>query len=650
MPFLIGNLATCVFSWLGSSTGSGLLNRRGSTPARPSSRKLRLELLETRELLTASVPGFATPYIMPYRGVNGVAAVSASPTGYAPAQIRHAYGFDALKLPGGLAADGSGTTIAIVDAYDDPNIANDLHQFDLAYGLPDPVLTKVSQTGGTADLPAPDAGWITEIALDVEWAHAIAPKAKILLVEADSASLADLMFAVDYARNAPGVVTVSMSWGGSEFAGEQVFDFYFTAPKGHAGETFVAASGDTGAPVSYPAVSPNVLSVGGTTLTLDATGNYQGESGWSGSGGGISTMELQPAYQQGRVPQTTKFRANPDVAYDADPRTGFSVYDSYNNPASTPWRQWGGTSDAAPQWAALIAIADQARALEGKGPLIGAAQTLSLLYSLPSGDFHDITSGTSNGTPPYSAGNGYDTVTGRGTPLTDAIVAGLTNVSTPNGVTHFSISAPAKIVAGAAFGITVKALNRSNAPFGAYRGTVDFTSSDSRAIALGMLPADYTFTNSDNGVHTFTGVALASAGTQWLATSDISNSLISGRVKVSVRHAAASQLAFARQPVTMTAGIPISPAVKVAILDAFGNLVGNDNRGTVTLALGEIPAGGMLRGTRTARIRRGVATFRNLFINPPGTGYTLVANSGTFATATSARFDVQANKRGLTPN
>ena len=110
-----------------------------------------------------------------------------------------------------------------------------------------------------------------------------------------------------------------MSWGGGEFSGETSYDSYFTTPSGHAGVTFVASSGDSGAPVGYPAISPNVLSVGGTTLNLTSSGSYISESGWSGSGGGISRYESQPTYQKGVVTQSTTYRTNPDVAYDADP-------------------------------------------------------------------------------------------------------------------------------------------------------------------------------------------------------------------------------------------------------------------------------------------------------------------------------------------
>jgi hypothetical protein len=348
---------------------------------------------------------------------------TSGPTGYTPAQVRHAYGFDQVWF-GGVAGTGAGQTIAIVDAYDDPNIAGDLHQFDLAFGLPDPVLAKVNQGGGAA-LPAPNAAWTGEIALDVEWAHAAAPGARILLVEANSNSNADLFAAVATAAAQPGVSVVSMSWGSPEWAAEPASDAVFATPAGHAGVTFVAAAGDTGAPPIYPAASPNVLAVGGSTLTLGAGNVWGGESAWGGGGGGLSAYEGQPYYQSGTVTQSGTRRAVPDVAYDANPATGFSVYDSYANPSWAPWVQYGGTSAGAPQWSGLIAVADQGRALNGLGSLDGRSQTLPMLYALPAGDFHDITAGSSTGSPYYWAGPGYDLVTGRGSPVANLVVAGL---------------------------------------------------------------------------------------------------------------------------------------------------------------------------------------------------------------------------------
>jgi subtilase family serine protease len=352
-----------------------------------------------------------------------------------PAQVRHAYGFDqiAFQVNGrSIAGDGSGQTIAIIDAYDDPNIASDLHYFDRTFGLPDPpTFTKATPQG----VPRSDPLWALEIALDVEWAHAIAPGANILLVESISSNGSDLLAAVDYARQQPGVVSISMSWGSPEFAGEASFDSHFTTPAGHfggstgmrgdpmlpGGITLVASTGDNGAKhgAQWPAISPNVLAVGGTTLrVLDSWGSYSGETGWSGSGGGISAYYGEPAYQLSV--QNWGKRSIPDVSYDGDPNSGFYVYTSVAYHGSAGWFSVAGTSAAAPQWAALIAIADQGRALAGKGSLDGVAQTLPAIYQFSNRAFHDITSGN-NG---FAAGIGYDLVTGRGSPYANIIVQG----------------------------------------------------------------------------------------------------------------------------------------------------------------------------------------------------------------------------------
>jgi hypothetical protein len=400
-------------------------NRRRTPGAVTRKAFLRVEELESLTLLSASalvnLPALTAVPFAP-RANNGPVF------GLTPDQVRHAYGFDRINFGNGTAADGSGQTIAIVDAYDDPNIGKDLHVFDQAFGLPDPPSFLKASVPGT---PA-DAGWSEEIALDVEWAHAIAPKANLLLVEAPSSSLADLLRAVDFARQQPGVVAVSMSWGGSEFAGETSYDHYFMTPAGHIGGsglpggiTFVAASGDNGAwnGAEWPAASPNVLAVGGTRLALDGQGNYQSESGWSGSGGGFSSFETQPGYQD--QVQRSGVRTVPDVAFEADPRSGFAVYDSFTsgNERGGGWLVVGGTSAGAPQWAGLIALADQGRALHGQGSLSNAQ---AAIYGLPAADFHNVVSG-SNG---YRAGAGYNLVTGRGSPKADLIVQNLAGGST----------------------------------------------------------------------------------------------------------------------------------------------------------------------------------------------------------------------------
>src|SRR5262249_2126162 len=202
-------------------------------------------------------------------------------------------------------------------------------------------------------------------------------------------SFADINTAIATAANAPGVNVVSMSFGAGESSDELGEDSLFI----HTGVTFLASTGDFGAPGGYPAFSPNVVAVGGTTLNLDSSGNILGETGWSGSGGGGSLFEPKPDYQRALTSDPTH-RIIPDVSYDSDPSTGFPVYDSFTQGSAAPWIQVGGTSDAAPQWAALIAIADQGRALAGLGSLSGRTQTLPMLYkSLPASDFHDITAG-----------------------------------------------------------------------------------------------------------------------------------------------------------------------------------------------------------------------------------------------------------------
>ncbi len=251
-------------------------------------------------------------------------------TGLTPAQITAAYGLNAITFTPSsgspVTGDGSGETIALIEMDHDPNLTSDLHTFDQKFGLPDPTLNVVNQAGTQTN-----SGWGEEESLDVEWAHAIAPGASILVVEAAPANtnmqaIQNLMAAVQTASTAstasglgiPPVAVVSMSWGVNEFSGETQYDSDFTTP----GITYVAASGDTPG-VEYPAASPDVLAVGGTTLTLNALGTYS-ETAWYDSGGGYSAFEAEPGYQQSV--QTTGQRSVPDVAFDADPNTGAGLF------------------------------------------------------------------------------------------------------------------------------------------------------------------------------------------------------------------------------------------------------------------------------------------------------------------------------------
>ncbi|HTU89281.1 MAG TPA: S53 family peptidase, partial [Gemmataceae bacterium] len=318
-----------------------------STPSfqrkRPSSSRpvrLILESLESRDLLSATTTQVATPFYEIYQPQGSAGPMGTpGPTGYSPSQISQAYGFNQLSFSNNgtaVAANGAGETIAIVDAYNDPTIASDLQAFDKQFGLPNPNLSILNENGGTT-LPGvdPTGGWELEESLDVEWAHAMAPGANIVFIEANSDSYSDLLTGVQTAAAMKGVVAVSMSWGGGEWSGETSLDSDFVAPSSNPGVVFIASSGDSGAPPSYPAVSPNVLAVGGTTLNLSSSGTYESESAWAGSGGGISAYEPLPSYQPGTYSNgtstgTSTTRMNPDVSYDANPSTGFPVYDSYN--------------------------------------------------------------------------------------------------------------------------------------------------------------------------------------------------------------------------------------------------------------------------------------------------------------------------------
>jgi len=368
-------------------------------------------------------------------------AGTAIPGGMSPQAIRHAYGFDQVFFDGGtIVGDGTGQTIAIVNAYHTPTAANDLAAFNAYFGLPaPPSFTQVDQWGGT-DYPASNPDWALETLLDIQWAHAFAPGADILLVEAETASFPDLMAAVDYARNYPGVSVVSLSWGAGEWAGETSYNTYLTTPAGHEGVTFFAAAGNSGGPGMYPAYSPNVMAVGGTTLTLNGSNNIQSETAWSGSGGGISQYQTKPSWQNGVVTQSATKRTMPDVAFNGNPITGVAVYDTFNNSPATPWRKIAGTSFATPSWAALVAVANQGRELAGLS-VFNQATLMTSIYGMPATNFNDITSGSSGGSIPQSAGVGYDLVSGRGSPKVPLVVESLIGSSvTPSGISLVAAS------------------------------------------------------------------------------------------------------------------------------------------------------------------------------------------------------------------
>jgi subtilase family serine protease len=323
-----------------------------------------------------------------------------SPSGLTPLEIKHIYN---LPLTGGASG-----TIALIEAYDSLTVEKDLAVFDDTFGLPacttkNGCLEKHPMASG---LKA-NSGWALETALDVEWAHAIAPQAKILIVEAKTQSGANLLSAVDYAASRSDVVSISMSWGGPEFPEEISLDGHFVSKSGAA---FFVASGDRGAGASWPAASPNVIGVGGTSLELFKNGSLISEAAWAGSGGGVSAYEPEPDYERTyAIPKAGGHRAIPDVAYNADPKSGYAVYKSSSS-SKNGWYTIGGTSAGAPQWAAIYAIG---RSATLKNLYSDKASTSTLHY------FRDITSGA-NGSCQYycDARKRYDYVTGLGVPLT----------------------------------------------------------------------------------------------------------------------------------------------------------------------------------------------------------------------------------------
>ncbi len=316
--------------------------------------------------------------------------VGTAPSGETPQSIWPVYG---LTLP---PSGGSGT-IAIVDAYHYATAANDLNVFSQTFGLLPVNFTVVYATGKK---PRSNCGWAQEAALDIEWAHAMAPGASIVLVEAASSSFADLFHAVDVAKALPGVTQVSMSWGGSEFSGEASND---SAHLLQSGVVFFASSGDTGGVTIYPGTSPNVVSAGGTTIHRSG-GVFTGETGWSGSGGGPSKYEPRPTYQNNISTIVGNARGVPDFSFDADPNSGVSVYDSTSCQGASGWLVFGGTSVSSPSLAGIVNLA---------GGAASSVDELAMIYANlgNSADFRDITSGTAGS---FSAAAGWDFVTGVG--------------------------------------------------------------------------------------------------------------------------------------------------------------------------------------------------------------------------------------------
>jgi len=369
----------------------------------------------------------------------------------APAQIRAAYGIDTLSRRG---ITGKGRTIAIVVSFGSPTLRADVHAFDAAFGLPDPQLQILAPLGTHRPL---DAGWVGETTLDVEWAHAVAPDARLVVLESPVDETEGVQGLPEFLTLERDVLrrhladVISQSWDATEntlfdAAGRAIVARFHAlyADAARQGVTVLAASGDDGTtgpdlsvknlypyPVAqYPASDPYVLAIGGTRLLYSAGGRLSGETAWTGSGGGVSKLFPEPSYQRALPPAAQRLlggrRGVPDVSYDAAAESPVLVLQNGK------WGLAAGTSAAAPQWAGLIALADQAA-----GHDLGLVNTaLYRLAASPrySAVLRDITSGRIAGPThgpgegvvlPPVAGPGWDIPTGLGSPRADGLVRAL---------------------------------------------------------------------------------------------------------------------------------------------------------------------------------------------------------------------------------
>jgi subtilase family serine protease len=423
---------------------------------------------------SAQAPRIATPDILSkvtkVKGLKLMGNFSPAPTDafcrdnsgfpcYSPQEMRKAYGITAILDAG---YTGSGQTIIIIDSFGSPTIAQDLKTFDAGYGLPDPPSFTVLAPLGTVPFNpnnSDQVGWAGETTLDVEWAHAMAPDANIVLLtspvdETEGVQgLPEFLALEKYALDHHLGKIISQSWAATENtlftpAGQKVISDFEAFYQGAAQQnvTVLAGSGDWGSAgpsnwpptefypfpaVGFPASSPFVTAVGGTSLFATESGNYQFEITWIASGGGVSQQFFEPQYQYllpASVQQILEnHRGLPDVAYNADPNTPVLIYASFLGPEYAAYYIIGGTSECSPQWAGIVADANQLAGhplgfLNPKLYAIGAS-------GMQSQFFHDITFGSnafyglfSLGIPGYSATVGWDFTTGWGTPKVGNLV------------------------------------------------------------------------------------------------------------------------------------------------------------------------------------------------------------------------------------
>jgi hypothetical protein len=429
---------------------------------------------------------------------------SGTPVGLIPDQVLHAYGIDNLSLT------GAGQTIAIVDAFDDPTVRHDLEIFSQQFGLTMPSRDNFQVYYAAKHRPNTDAGWAGEISLDVQWAHAVAPDAKIVLVEAASNSEVDLYRAVDFAVNLlqPTGGVISMSFGRSELFFDPLKNTIFHNER-TKNISFIASAGDTAGLTGAPADLADVLAIGGTFINVDSSGNLlTPEEGWAAGSGGISSFVPRPSYQAGvKIGDFTldNRRAIPDVSYNGDPRSGVATFDTTPDVlGNTGWQAVGGTSAGSPQWAGLVALVNEQRAANGDG-VIGNSLNRAIYAAAAddyAGNFIDVQTGFSF----YPALPGFDLITGLGSPHADSLVPTLADFDVTDSETNLTFSAARLQVAPAGktasspqtiFGGTgVASLNNDGS------WNLDLVASAQSGVSIAL---DGPLTPDENGVLTGTG-------------------------------------------------------------------------------------------------------------------------------------------------
>jgi subtilase family serine protease len=380
---------------LGAAIGTVILVAAASTGATATAATVATATSahHAKHTCAAAPRGSAACHALAVVDNSGKPVVTSTPNGYGPTDLQSAYNLSPTA--------GGGATVAIVDAYNDPTAVSDLAFYRSTFSLPacttaSGCLRQVSQTGGSK-LPRTNAGWATEISLDLDMVSAACPSCKILLVEASSASFTNLGAAVNYAAS-QGVAAISNSYGGSDTAQLSAYN--------HRGIAITASSGDGGYGVEAPASFGSVVGVGGTTLRRDTSPRGWTETAWSGAGSGCSAYNAKPSWQTSATQCLNKAVA--DVSAVADPNTGVAVYDTTPYQGRTGWQVYGGTSVASPIIASVFAMAGKT-----------ADYPASLLWANPT-DLFDVIGGSNGTCAPTvwcTAGKGWDGPSGLGTPI-----------------------------------------------------------------------------------------------------------------------------------------------------------------------------------------------------------------------------------------